>query len=157
MCECRCGRCIIPTIIGIVFGIITGVLVNTGVITNFLPIAWIAFGIGLLAIVLLILIALFSEDEATECVCENGKCLAIGAIGTVFLAIVILAVSAITTGVAAAVLFGILGFFFIFTWVSLLQLLLCLVEAACFDREQMILTTQVFLRSFLLFNVVFPK
>ncbi len=135
MCECRCGRCIIPTIIGIVFGIITGVLVNTGVITNFLPIAWIAFGIGLLAIVLLILIALFSEDEATECVCENGKCLAIGAIGTVFLAIVILAVSAITTGVAAAVLFGILGFFFIFTWVSLLQLLLCLVEAACFDRE----------------------
>ena len=135
MCECRCGRCIIPTIIGIVFGIITGVLVNTGVITNFLPIAWIAFGIGLLAIVLLILIALFSEDEATECVCENGKCLAIGAIGTVFLAIVILADSAITTGVAAAVLFGILGFFFIFTWVSLLQLLLCLVEAACFDRE----------------------
>ena len=135
MCECRCGRCIIPTIIGIVFGIITGVLVNTGVITNFLPIAWIAFGIGLLAIVLLILIALFSEDEATECVCENGKCLAIGAIGTVFLAIVILAVSAITTRVAAAVLFGILGFFFIFTWVSLLQLLLCLVEAACFDRE----------------------
>ena len=135
MCECRCGRCIIPTIIGIVFGIITGVLVNTVVITNFLPIAWIAFGIGLLAIVLLILIALFSEDEATECVCENGKCLAIGAIGTVFLAIVILAVSAITTGVAAAVLFGILGFFFIFTWVSLLQLLLCLVEAACFDRE----------------------
>lgn len=135
MCECRCGRCIIPTIIGIVFGIITGVLVNTGVITNFLPIAWIAFGIGLLAIVLLILIALFSEDEATECVCENGKCLAIGAIGTVFLAIVILAVSAITTGVAAAVLFGILGFFFIFTWVSLLQLLLCLVEVACFDRE----------------------
>ena len=135
MCECRCGMCIIPTIIGIVFGIITGVLVNTGVITNFLPIAWIAFGIGLLAIVLLILIALFSEDEATECVCENGKCLAIGAIGTVFLAIVILAVSAITTGVAAAVLFGILGFFFIFTWVSLLQLLLCLVEAACFDRE----------------------
>ena len=135
MCECRCGRCIIPTIIGIVFGIITGVLVNTGVITNFLPIAWIAFGIGLLAIVLLILIALFSEDEATECVCENGKCLAIGAIGTVFLAIVILAVSAITIGVAAAVLFGILGFFFIFTWVSLLQLLLCLVEAACFDRE----------------------
>lgn len=135
MCECRCGRCIIPTIIGIVFGIITGVLVNTGVITNFLPIAWIAFGIGLLAIVLLILIALFSEDEATECVCENGKCLAIGTIGTVFLAIVILAVSAITTGVAAAVLFGILGFFFIFTWVSLLQLLLCLVEAACFDRE----------------------
>ena len=135
MCECRCGRCIIPTIIGIVFGIITGVLVNTGVITNFLPIAWIAFGIGLLAIVLLILIALFSEDEATECVCENVKCLAIGAIGTVFLAIVILAVSAITTGVAAAVLFGILGFFFIFTWVSLLQLLLCLVEAACFDRE----------------------
>ena len=135
MCECRCGRCIIPTIIGIVFGIITGVLVNTGVITNFLPIAWIAFGIGLLAIVLLILIALFSEDEATECVCENGKCLAIGAIGTVFLAIVILAVSAITTGVAAAVLFGILGFFFIFTWVSLLELLLCLIEAACFDRE----------------------
>ncbi len=135
MCECRCGRCIIPTIIGIVFGIITGVLVNTGVITNFLPIAWIAFGIGLLAIVLLILIALFSEDEATECVCENGKCLAIGAIGTVFLAIVILAVSAITTGVAAAVLFGILGFFFIFTWVSLLQLLLCLVEATCIDME----------------------
>ena len=135
MCECGCGRCILHTIIGIVFGIITGVLVNTGVITNFLPIAWIAFGIGLLAIVLLILIALFSEDEATECVCENGKCLAIGAIGTVFLAIVILAVSAITTGVAAAVLFGILGFFFIFTWVSLLQLLLCLVEAACFDRE----------------------
>ena len=135
MCECRCGRCIIPTIIGIVFGIITGVLVNTGVITNFLPIAWIAFGIGLLAIVLLILIALFSEDEATECGCENGKCLAIGAIGTVFLAIVILAVSAITTGVAAAVLFGILGFFFIFTWVSVLQLLLCLIEAVCFDRE----------------------
>lgn len=135
MCECRCGRCIIPTIIGIVFGIITGVLVNTGVIATLVPLAWIAFGIGLLAIVLLILIALFSEEDASECVCENGKCLAIGAIGTVFLAIVILAVSAIITGVTAAVLFGILGFFFIFTWVSLLQLLLCLIEAACFDRE----------------------
>ena len=124
MCECRCGRCIIPTIIGIVFGIITGVLVNTGVIATLVPLAWIAFGIGLLAIVLLILIALFSEEDASECVCENGKCLAIGAIGTVFLAIVILAVSTIITGVTAAVLFGILGFFFIFTWVSLLQLLL---------------------------------
>lgn len=135
MCECRCGRCIIPTIIGIVFGIITGVLVNTGVIATLVPLAWIAFGIGLLAIVLLILIALFSEEDASECVCENGKCLAIGAIGTVFLAIVILAVSTIITGVTAAVLFGILGFFFIFTWVSLLQLLLCLIEAACFDRE----------------------
>lgn len=135
MCECRCGRCIIPTIIGIVFGIITGVLVNTGVIATLVPLAWIAFGIGLLAIVLLILIALFSEEDASECVCENGKCLAIGAIGTVFLAIVILAVSTIITGVTAAVLFGILGFFFIFAWVSLLQLLLCLIEAACFDRE----------------------
>ena len=68
MCECRCGRCIIPTIIGIVFGIIVGFLVSSGIITNFIPIAWIAFGIGLLAIVLLILIALFSEEDAEECV-----------------------------------------------------------------------------------------
>ncbi len=135
MCECRCGRCIIPTIIGIVFGIITGVLVNAEVITNFLPIIWIAFGIGLLAIVLLILMALFSEDEASECVCENGKCLAIGAIGTILLAVIILAILNATTGVTIAILFGILGFFFIFALASLLQLLLCLVEATCIDME----------------------
>lgn len=135
MCECRCGRCIIPLLIGIVFGIVTAVLVNTGIITNFIPLAWIAFGIGLLAIVLLILIALFSEEDLTECVCENGRCLAIGAIGTVLLAVIILAVFTVTAEVATTVLFGILGFFFIFTLVSLLQLLLCLGEANCFDRQ----------------------
>ena len=135
MCECRCGRCIIPTIIGIIFGIIVGFLVSSGIITNFIPIAWIAFGIGLLAIVLLILIALFSEEDAEECVCEHGKCLAIGAIGTVLLAVILLAILTVVTGVAIAVLFGILGFFFIFALVSLLQLILCLVEATCWDRK----------------------
>lgn len=135
MCECRCGRCILPLIIGIIFGIITAVLVNNGVIINFLPITWATFGIGLLAIVLLILIALFSEDDVDECVCDNGKCLAIGSIGTVLLAVIILAVFTVTAETASVVLFGILGFFFIFTLTSLLQLILCLVDNDCCNVE----------------------
>lgn len=136
MDDCRCGgKCLLPAIVGIIFGIVIGVLVNAGTIVNFLPIVWAAFGIALFSVLLLVLISVFGERREEKCVCENGTCLVIGAVGTVLLALAILAVLTVVTGVALAVLFAIGGFFFVFTLVSLLELLLCLSEATCFRRD----------------------
>ena len=136
MDDCICGfKCVVPAIVGIILGIVIGVLVNTGVIVGFLPIVWAAFGIGLFAILLLVLISIFGDRREEKCVCDNGTCLVIGAIGTVLLALAILAVIATVPLTTLAVLFGIGGFFFVFTWVSLFKLLLCLADADCNCRD----------------------
>ena len=136
MSDCRCGgKCLLPAIAGIIFGVVIGVLVNAGTVVNFLPIVWAAFGVALFAVLLLVLISVFGEKREEKCVCEHGTCLVIGAIGTVLLALAILAVLPIATLVALAVLFAIGGFFFIFTLVSLLKLLLCLAECSYYIRD----------------------
>lgn len=123
---CKCNNsCIFP----IIFGIIGGILVVLfGTILNIIPFLWITFGIALGALVVVLITALVRgrRERDYECICKNGKCLIIGALGALVTSII---------GIAGGVLGATLAFFvvafLIWTIVALIVLLICLVEATC--------------------------
>ena len=127
-CRCEGTPCILPIVLGIIGGIL---VVLFGTILNIIPFLWITFGIALGALVLTFIAALVEEDDRRKerdygCVCKNGTCLILGALGALVTSII---------GIAGGVLGTILTFlvvgFLIWTIVALILLLICLVKATC--------------------------
>lgn len=127
--------CLISAFISIILGFIVGIVSFNVVIPGIVAALWIAFGIGVGALLLVILLAAFVKGREEWCICENGTCIAVGAIGTIISTIIGLSIT-ITTGVVAiAVLLGITTFFLAFTLFGLLQLAICLSKKKCKCRE----------------------
>lgn len=122
---CKCNSCIFPIILGIIGGIL---VVLFGTILNIIPFLWITFGIALGALVVTLVTSLVRgrRERDYECICKNGKCLIIGALGALVTSII---------GIAGGTLGATLAFFvvafLIWTIVALIILLICLVEASC--------------------------
>jgi len=134
MCKNDCG-CLISLVISSILGAIVGFIAFTTGIIGITTVIWIAFGLAVGALVLLAILSVVTSGKEQRCICNNGTCLAIGAIGTIIAAIIALAIT-ITTGViATAVLIGLGVLFLGLTLFGLLSLILCLVDAACMCRE----------------------
>lgn len=125
-----CG-CLGAIILGIIAGAIIGFLTISGIIVGTTVVTWIAFGISFFVLTLLVLLILFGDDDTEECICENGLCLLAGIIGTIILAVSILAVIGIASVVALAVLFGLGGLFFTLMLVSLVRIIICTILSEC--------------------------
>lgn len=139
MCK-NTNTCILPIAIAVILGIVVGALFFTGTIATEIIAIPLIIGI-LFAIITLILlfntVAFGNKMETKECICEYGRCLAIG--GLVTLVSSFFALTFIDTLVAGAIvsalLIGIFGFGLILNILSFVGLVFCLVNNSCYRKN----------------------
>lgn len=134
MCNRDCG-CLLSVVISVFIGIIIGVLFFFAFIPAITTVVWIAFGIAVFALALLLTISAFGGPKAGKCVCANGGCLLAGIIGTIITAIAALAITLTTGVVLIAILIGLGGFFFSLLLISLIGFIDCLIDVNCRCRD----------------------
>lgn len=118
-CYCKCSCRIAAVIASVIIGVVTAFLQITGVITVAPVFLWVAFGIAVVYLgVLVVAAALSGAEEAAGCLCTALNALLIGILGTVLFALVLLAVGIVATSILSAILVGILLFFFSLTLTS---------------------------------------
>ena len=118
-CYCKCSCRIAAVIASVIIGVVTAFLQITGVITVAPVFLWVAFGIAVVYLgVLVVAAALSGAEEAAGCLCTALNALLIGILGTILFAVVLLAVGIVATSILSAVLVGILLFFFSLTLTS---------------------------------------
>ena len=129
--------CILPVVIAVILGIVIGALFFAGTIAAGVIAVPLLIGI-IFAIITLILLyntaAFGNKKETKECVCEYGRCLALGGLVTLvssFLALTF-AGTLVAGAVVSALLIGIFGFGLILNFLSFVGLLACLVNNNCY-------------------------
>ena len=125
-----CG-CLITLLIGIVLGIIIGYIEYITLIPGIASALWAGFIIGVVAFILLTLIALFSVGRKINCICRNGYCLTIPAVGAIITTIIGLSITITAEAIWTAVLIGLATLFLTMTILNLLKLILCLIDTNC--------------------------
>lgn len=118
-CYCKCSCRIAAVIASVIIGVVTAFLQITGVITVAPVFLWVAFGIAVVYLgVLVVAAALSGAEAAAGCLCTALNALLIGILGTILFAVVLLAVGIVATSILSAILVGILLFFFSLTLTS---------------------------------------
>ena len=124
-CNCRCTCTGASVIAGAVIGVLTAFLQITGVIPLTPVFLWVAFGIAVVYLgVLLVAASLCGCAQGSGCRCTALNALLLGLLGTILLALVLLSVGIVATSVVSAILVGLLLFF----------LTLSLAGSACYVR-----------------------
>lgn len=124
-CNCRCTCTGVGVIASAVVGVLTAFLQITGVITVATAFLWVALGIAVAYLAVLVVAgALDRSGERSVCRCTSLNALLAGVLGTVLLSLILLSVGIVETSVASAILVGLLLFF----------LSLLLTGAACYVR-----------------------
>ncbi len=130
-----CNNCGMALLISILAGIAVAVLFSLGLIANLIIGLWIIFGISILVLSLFII---FSEGicrEKFDCfkksITIHGKCLFIGAIGTILTTLISLSASLLITSTFAIITMFLVAFFFILMLISLAQLLIFALNCDC--------------------------
>lgn len=139
MCK-NYNVCILPVVIAVILGVVTGALFFTGAIATSIIAVPLIIGI-LFAIITLILLyntaAFGVQKETKECVFEYGSCLIIGGfvlLVTSFLALTF--IDTLATGtIISALLIGVFGFGLILNFLSFVGLLVCLVRSNCYKKN----------------------
>ncbi|MCI8699864.1 MAG: hypothetical protein HFJ47_00800 [Clostridia bacterium] len=124
-------NCAISIIISAIIGIVIGGLFSIGSIISItagIIVALIFAAIALLSLV--ITVSLVKGRNEEKCLCNNGPCALIGAIGTIITGVVGLSIT-LTTAFASILLVGFIGFFFALTVISILLLVMCLLMNKC--------------------------
>lgn len=138
----RCGfsacSCI-GVVISIVFGAIVGILFAFCFIPFIVTAIWIAFGIGVLALILLVLGvflgAVTAPNALSKCLCRNTTCLLVGIFGTIISAIAALSIWLIPVCIPVIALVTIAAFFFSLLVIGLIAFISCVVCKMCSLRE----------------------
>ena len=99
MCKCNC---LIDAVISLALGIVIGLIYSTGILTGITTVIWIILGIAILTLILSLV--------NRKCLCQNGECIAISAIGAIVFSIIALSIT-LATSIVYAIIIGILGFF----------------------------------------------
>jgi len=124
-----CGFVGIP--VSIVIGIIVGILFAFEFIPGIETAAWIAFGLGVLGLIILVaavFVAVSTESRAlTRCLQLNVNCLLTGIWGTILSGLAALSIELTPGSILIAVLVGIGAFFFSLMIVSLILFILYVV------------------------------
>ena len=123
-CNCRCDCTLAALVVSAILGVIGAFLQITGVITLTPVFLWVALGIAVGLLGLLVLSAR-CRTEASLCTCSALNALLAGILGTVLLSAILLAVGITATSVISAILVGLLLFAFA----------LAIGSAACYVRQ----------------------
>ena len=99
----------ISVILSVILGVLAAFLQISGVITVGVTFIWVALGVALIYLaVVLVAIALNDNSNACESLCGILTEILIGVVGTVFSALVLLAVAFEATSVIGAIIIGVL-------------------------------------------------
>lgn len=121
-CNCRCSCTVAALVVSAIIGVIGAFLQITGVITLTPVFLWVAFGI---AVGLLGLLVLSVRCRAEGCTSSALDALLAAILATVLLAVILLAAGITATSIVSAVLVGLLLF----------SLALTITAAACYVRQ----------------------
>ena len=111
-CNCRFNCTLFAVITAAILGVIAAFLQISGVITVTTAFLWVALGIGVVYLAGLLAASVLRRDSAgAPCLCRALNTLLAGILGTILLALVLLAVGITATSVLSAVLVGLLVFF----------------------------------------------
>ena len=109
-CSCRTSCTLWALIAGVILGVIAAFLQITGAITVTTAFVWVAFGIGLAFLGILTATAAVRPTGLQDC-CDGLNALLAGALGSVLLAVILLAAGIVATSVVSAIAVGLLVFF----------------------------------------------
>lgn len=132
LCGCNFkGNCAIAAMIISVFvGVVTTFLQITAVITVTPAFLWVAFGIAVVFLKVLVFTSAASGNSGSCCSrCSVLNTLLAGILGTILLALILLAVGITATSLLSAILIGILLFFITLIFTSAACYIKCL--SAC--------------------------
>ena len=111
-CECRNNCTLYALIVSIIIGFVTALLTITGIITVGTAFLWVALGIAVVYLALLLLKADDLNNTTTSCnICSILTYIFAGILGTIVVALVLLAVTFAATSIIGAVITGALLFF----------------------------------------------
>ena len=122
-CCFRWSCSTIAVIAGVILGVLAAFLQITAVITVTPAFLWVALGIAVVYLAILLASAAFTKS-CNVCRCGVLNVLLAGILGTILFAVILLAVGIVATSVVSAILVGLLVLF----------LTLTLAASACFVR-----------------------
>lgn len=130
-CNSRCNCAIAAIVVSAIIGVITAFLQITAVITVAPVFLWVALGIAVAYLAVLVISAtLARRTSPCDCICDHLNLVLLGILGTIGLSLVLLAVGITATSVISAILVGLLLFFFSLTFTSTACYVRCLTDCA---------------------------
>lgn len=118
----------VSLVISLLVGVVTAFLTFAAVIAVTPAFLWVVFGIAVAFLALALVTAPLLQGSASRCLCSTLTALLIGVLGTVFFAILLLAISFAATSIIGAILTGVLLFFFVLVLTSAACLVRCIVN-----------------------------
>ena len=111
-CSCTCKCAAAAVIASIILGVVAAFLQITGMITVTPAFLWVALGIAIVYLgVLVIATALSRRREHCDCLCTILNTVLAGILGTSLVSVILLAVGVVATSVISAILVGLLVLF----------------------------------------------
>lgn len=130
-CESRINCTIAALIVSVIVGVVTAFLQVLGVITVTAVFLWVALGIAVVYLMgLVVASALGRRTERPGCVCGVLNALLLGILGTIALALVLLAVGIVATSVLSVIGVGLLLFFLALTVTASACYVRCVAECS---------------------------
>lgn len=112
-CNCRCRCTVLAVIASVILGVLAAFFQITGLITITPVFLWVAFGVAVVYLgVLIVAAVLANRAERCACVCSALCGILLGILGTILFAVILLAFGIAATSVITALLVGLLVFFF---------------------------------------------
>ncbi|MBQ8696615.1 MAG: hypothetical protein IJ519_02745 [Clostridia bacterium] len=127
-CECKKDCTAWALLAGIIIGIITAFLRITGVVTPPTAALIAAFGIAVGALVLTLLALAIGVPCGSRCISTAVDAILLGALGTLLLSVVLLAIEFETTSIIGAILTGALAALFTLIFGGVACLIRCFVR-----------------------------
>lgn len=128
-CNCKRDCTLIAVIASLILGVVTAFLQITAVITVTTAFLWVALGIAVVYLgILLVTTALARREACKPCVCSSLKTVLTGILGAILFAVVLLAVGITATSVISAILIGLLVASLTLTFAGAACLVLCLTD-----------------------------
>lgn len=113
-CNFKCNCTVLALVAAAIIGVIAAFLQITGVIMVAPVFLWVALGIAVVYLGLLVVTGGRRREEQA-CVCRTLGTVLAGILGTALFAVVLLAVGIVATSVISAILVGLLVFFLALT------------------------------------------
>lgn len=111
-CNCKCNCAVLALIASVIIGVLTAFFQITGLITVTTAFLWVALGIAVVYLGVLVLsTALARRCDTGICKCPTLSLLLAGILGAILLAVILLAFGIVATSVVSAILVGLLLFF----------------------------------------------
>ena len=128
VCNLKCSCTVLALVAAAIIGVVAAFLQITGVITVAPVFLWVALGIAV--VYLGVLVATAGRGRDGGCVCRTLGTLLAGILGTALFAVVLLAVGIVATSVVSAILVGVLVFFLVLTIAGSACYVRCLADCA---------------------------